>query len=283
VIRRANLPPRSLAEKALVNILDTYPRDELFQTGEDDLLRTATGIVHLEDRQRLRMFVRRDPFERFVSCLIFAPRENYTTELRQKWQAILQKAFNGSGSDFNVHLAESALARVHIIVRTTPGKIPAFDVHALERALQKLGAVTPQAVQVTELPDTAAEAALQRLPDWLRDGRVTEFVRAKFTIPPMERYDELASFVCEGQPPPIYARFLRSEIDEIDITKLMVIGVYSSGAVRTVGVVRRGEPGIAVLAVFNYWSLLDPDDSGQVATLMAPIVGHVDLFAVSLE
>ena len=71
------------------------------------------GILHLGDRQRFRLFVRRDPFERFLSCLIYAPRENYTTELRQKWQAILMQAFNGTSSEFNVHLSESVLARIH--------------------------------------------------------------------------------------------------------------------------------------------------------------------------
>ncbi len=60
-----------------INILDNYPRDELFQTTEDDLLRTAMGILHLGERQRFRLFVRRDPFERFLSCIIYAPRENY--------------------------------------------------------------------------------------------------------------------------------------------------------------------------------------------------------------
>ena len=68
--------------------------------------------------------MRFDPFERFISCLIFAPRENYTTELRQNWQTLLMQACNGISSDFYVHLSESALARIHIIVRTTPGKIP---------------------------------------------------------------------------------------------------------------------------------------------------------------
>ena len=79
--------------------------------------------------------MRRDPFERFVTCLIYAPRENYTTEVRQKWQAILMQAFNGQSSDFNVHLSESLLARVMITVRTTPGHIPQFDVRALEAQL----------------------------------------------------------------------------------------------------------------------------------------------------
>ncbi len=135
VIRRASLPPGGHAEKKLINILDNYPRDELFQTSEDDLLRTATGILHLGDRQRFRLFVRRDPFERFITCMIYAPRENYTTEVRQKWQALLIQAFNGQSSDFNVNLSESLLARVMITVRTTPGRIPQFDVRALEARL----------------------------------------------------------------------------------------------------------------------------------------------------
>jgi len=135
VVARAHLAPGSHAGKALVNILETYPRDELFQTGTEDLLRTATGILHLGERQRFRLFVRRDTFERFVSCLIYAPRENYSTELREKWQEILLRAFNGSNSEFNVHLSESVLARIQITVRTRPGHIPAFDLRELELRL----------------------------------------------------------------------------------------------------------------------------------------------------
>ncbi|WP_395701769.1 NAD-glutamate dehydrogenase [Aquabacterium sp.] len=135
VVARAGLAPGSHAGKALINILDTYPRDELFQTSTDELLHTATGILHLGERQRFRLFLRRDPFERFIACLIFAPRENYTTELRQKWQAILLRAFNGISSEFNVSLSESALARIHITVRTEPGKIASYDVREIEASL----------------------------------------------------------------------------------------------------------------------------------------------------
>ncbi len=135
VIRRANLPRGGHAEKKLINILDNYPRDELFQTAEDELLQTVTGILHLGDRQRFRLFVRRDPYERFITCLVFAPRESYTTEVRQKWQAMLLAAFNGQSSDFNVSLSESPLARVLMTVRTTPGQVPPFDVRALEARL----------------------------------------------------------------------------------------------------------------------------------------------------
>ncbi|HEY5310537.1 MAG TPA: NAD-glutamate dehydrogenase, partial [Casimicrobiaceae bacterium] len=135
VVARAGLAPGSHAGKALINILENYPRDELFQISEDDLLRTSVAILHLGERQRFRLFVRRDPFERFVSCLIYAPRESYTTDLRQKWQAILVQTFNGTGSEFNVHLSESVLGRIHITVRTTPGTIPEYDVREVEARL----------------------------------------------------------------------------------------------------------------------------------------------------
>ncbi len=135
VAARAGVAPGGHTGKALSNIFANYPRDELFQTSEDDLLRIATGILHLGERQRFRLFVRRDPFERFLVCLIYAPRENYTTELREKWQAILRDAFNGRSSEFNVHLSESVLARVMITVRTNPGDIPEVDVRELEARL----------------------------------------------------------------------------------------------------------------------------------------------------
>src|SRR5262249_32960982 len=135
VIARSGISPGGHTSKTLLDILETYPRDELFQVGETDLLSIVTGILHLGERQRFRLFVRRDPFDRFVSCLIYAPREHFTTELQRRWQSILERALNGGGSDFNVYLSESALVRILITVRTTPGRIPDYDVADLERRL----------------------------------------------------------------------------------------------------------------------------------------------------
>lgn len=135
VIAKAGLLPRSHAAKALITILERYPRDEFFQISADDLYAHAMGILRLGERQRTRLFVRADPFARFVSCLIYVPRENYNTEQRQRMQAVLMEAFRGSSSEFDVHFSESALARIHIIVRTPEPLTPEFDVRELEQRL----------------------------------------------------------------------------------------------------------------------------------------------------
>ncbi|MBS1162230.1 MAG: gdh, partial [Burkholderiaceae bacterium] len=135
VITRAGLAPDSHLGKALVQILESYPRDELFQIGADELYDNAMGILRLGERQRLRLFIRRDPFERFVTCLVFVPRENYGTDLRIKFQDILMKAFAGTSREFDVLLTDDILARILFTVRTTPGEVPEVDRHELEAAL----------------------------------------------------------------------------------------------------------------------------------------------------
>ena len=121
IVERAGLAPASHDGKALLHILDTLPRDELFQTDEDQLFDTVIGILNLQERQRIALFIRRDPLERFVSCLVYVPRERYDTALRRRFAAILEEAFAGELSTFYTHLDDSPLARVHFIIRTTRG------------------------------------------------------------------------------------------------------------------------------------------------------------------
>ncbi|MGB0681374.1 MAG: NAD-glutamate dehydrogenase [Magnetovibrionaceae bacterium] len=134
-LERAGFDRLSHDGKALLNILETYPRDELLQSSEDSLFLTALGILHLQDRQRTALFVRRDDFERFVSCLVYIPRDQFTTELRHKLTRILEEGFNGSCRNFYTLLGDQALARLHVIVETEPGSIPEVDVKALEAQL----------------------------------------------------------------------------------------------------------------------------------------------------
>src|SRR5436309_2877696 len=135
VIARAGFPPNSYDGKNLRHIIETYPRDELFQITADDLYRIALGILHLQERQRVAFFARRDPFERFVSCLVYVPRDRYDTALRGKLDAILADAYQATVASSQAHITDSVLARVHVIVRTRPGHIPAVDPAAVEARL----------------------------------------------------------------------------------------------------------------------------------------------------
>ena len=135
VAARSALPKGGHLAKALGHILATYPRDDLFQIGEDDLYAITMRILSTSERQRLRLFTWRDPYERFVSCLIYVPREAYSTELRVKFQNILMEALGGVRADFDVQLGNTILARVHLTIRTGPGLIPDFEVEALEARL----------------------------------------------------------------------------------------------------------------------------------------------------
>ena len=134
-VERAGFPPSSHNGKALMHILETFPRDELFQMSDDYLFQTSLGILHLQDRQKVALFTRKDDFERFISCLIYVPRDRYTTVLRRTFQDILSGAFAGEVAAHYAQLGDSPLARLHLIIRTTPGKIPAFDNDELEQRL----------------------------------------------------------------------------------------------------------------------------------------------------
>ena len=135
VIERAGFPPKSHYEKALVDILESYPREQLFQISEDELYEISTGILHLEGRQQVRLFARRDTYGRFFSCLVYVPRDRYDTGVRQRMQDVLQKAFDASNIDFSVNLSESRLARLHFVVYTAPGEVPEYDEAAVEECL----------------------------------------------------------------------------------------------------------------------------------------------------
>jgi glutamate dehydrogenase len=136
VIQRSGLSPRSHSGKDLLEILETYPRDELFQIGTEELYRTVMGVLRTAGRRQLRLFVRRDAYGRFISCLVYLPRDRFTTHSRLKLQEILLRRLNGVGVDSTTRVSESHLARVHFIVRTDPANPPGdVDVETLARQL----------------------------------------------------------------------------------------------------------------------------------------------------
>lgn len=134
-LARANFPRDSHDGKALQNILDTYPRDELFQTSRDALFRHALAILRLQERPRTRLIVRHDPFGRYVSCLVYIFRERFNAELQSRIGAILASSYGGSVLTVTPEFGESPLARLHFTIKTNPGIIPDVDAELVERQL----------------------------------------------------------------------------------------------------------------------------------------------------
>ncbi|MEU3457693.1 NAD-glutamate dehydrogenase [Micromonospora sp. NPDC006766] len=124
VLDRSGLSLRSHSGKDLLQILETYPRDELFQIKTDDLYHAAVGVLRMAGRRQLRVFLRRDGYGRFISCLIYLPRDRFTTQNRLRMQEILLRELNGVGVDYTTRVTESMLARVHFTVRTDPSNPP---------------------------------------------------------------------------------------------------------------------------------------------------------------
>ena len=136
LIQGAGFTPMSHSGKALMDILETYPRDELFQTSVEELLPVAEAVLHLRERRQLRFFVRRDVYGRYLSCLVYLPRDRYTTQVREKMQQILRATMGAASIDYTARVSESVLARLHFVVRAAPGEmLHDFDESELEARL----------------------------------------------------------------------------------------------------------------------------------------------------
>ncbi len=132
VLDRAGFPPATHDAKALLEILETYPRDSLFQIETDELFEVAIGVLGVGERQRLRLFVRRDPLDRFMACMVCIPRDRFNTETRELIAELLRDGFGGTQVDWALYLSESLLVRVHYIVHLPPDAPTGYDVSELE-------------------------------------------------------------------------------------------------------------------------------------------------------
>jgi glutamate dehydrogenase len=141
VLKLTGLDPRSHDGNALLDTLETYPRDELFHTPVEELAPIAEAAMQARERRAVRLFIRRDTYDRYLSVLIYLPRDRYNTGVRQKFVRILAQVIGGGRIDpdsieFNVSISESTTARVHFVVRMPAGEtIPDIDTADLERRL----------------------------------------------------------------------------------------------------------------------------------------------------
>ncbi len=122
--------------KDLMQFIATYPRDELFQISSVELEEVARGVLQIQERRQVRLFARTELFGRFVSALVYFPRDRYTTEVRLRMEEILIDAFGAESIDHAARVSESVLARLHFVIRMPRGKsVPAIDLDALEQKL----------------------------------------------------------------------------------------------------------------------------------------------------
>jgi glutamate dehydrogenase len=121
VLEGAGFSPNSHDGRDLLQILETYPRDELFQTPADQLRAIVTSVLYLQERRRLRLYLRQDEYGRYYSALVYLPRDRYTTGVRLRLIDILKEELGGTSVDFTAWNTESILSRIHFVVRVPVG------------------------------------------------------------------------------------------------------------------------------------------------------------------
>jgi glutamate dehydrogenase len=138
ICQRSGFEQGSHGNKAFLNIIETYPRDELLQGSEEELAKIALGIFQMQERGISRLFVRKDIFGRFVSCIVYVPRERYNTQLRKDTQALLKRSFNSEQEvEFTTFFSESVYARTHYIARVKDNNAE-FNVNEIEKNVIEL-------------------------------------------------------------------------------------------------------------------------------------------------
>ncbi len=125
-------PPDSHDGKEAVHIIETLPRDDLFQSSQEELLDLTLKIIHLKERKVTRLLVRKDAFARYFSCLVYVPREVFDTNLALTMQDILMQAFKGVECTFTTYFSDSVLARIHYLIRVNPKENIEYNVDEIE-------------------------------------------------------------------------------------------------------------------------------------------------------
>ncbi len=167
VLERGGFSPDSHSGKDLLQILQTYPRDELFEIDVDDLYEIAVAVMQLQERRRTRLFLRVDDYGRYVSCLVYLPRERYITSVRTRIEQVLRQAIGGTSVDYTARVTESVLARLHFVVRVPVGAgIPELDPAALEAALVEITRSWDDDFQAAAVKALGEESATRLLRQW---------------------------------------------------------------------------------------------------------------------
>ncbi|MGH8998535.1 MAG: NAD-glutamate dehydrogenase domain-containing protein, partial [Acidimicrobiia bacterium] len=193
VIERAGFAPGGHDAKALVDVLEAYPRRELFELDAGELYETATGILALSQRQRVRLFARRDRYRRFWSCLVFVPLDRYTQAVRRRITDVLMADLAGTGFEYSAQVGDSVLVRLHFVIHTPDGAARP-DLDLIESRVAEAARSWTDDLSAAFLEAHGEEAGLTLLaryadafPPGYRDD-----VPARVTVADAERVEQLA-------------------------------------------------------------------------------------------
>jgi glutamate dehydrogenase len=135
IMERSGLDPMSHDGKVLRQVIETFPRDELFQSSASELFECTLSVARINERHMVRLFIRRDPYGKFVNCIVYVPREDFSTRLRLQIQKLIGTAVNAEEHEFNTYFSESILARSHIVFKVDPNQPLDYDIHRLEEKI----------------------------------------------------------------------------------------------------------------------------------------------------
>jgi len=166
VFERSGLSAKSHDGKSLQQILTTFPRDELFLSNSSELYETVTAIAQINERYMVRLFMRRDPFGKFVSCLVYIPRDVFTTQMRLQIQDVIGAAINSTESEFNTYFSDSILARVHLVFKIDQRLPLEYNQEKLERQIREISRSWEDHLQNSLIESHGEEKAMRLLQEY---------------------------------------------------------------------------------------------------------------------
>jgi glutamate dehydrogenase len=194
VLDRTGVDQESHDGKDLTEILEAYPREELFQISVDELIPIALGVLHLRSHPRTRLFMRKDVYGRFMSCVVYLPRDRYTTRVRLRTQEILREALGGETVEYSATVGESPLARLLVVVRVKPDAslrdVDPADLEAKIVAAARSWDEDLAAEAVRELGDARARSLLSTFTGTIPETYKTD-VPASYAVSDLVRVQNL--------------------------------------------------------------------------------------------
>jgi glutamate dehydrogenase len=242
VMSQGNVQPNRHQGRYLEHVLESYPRDELFQISVPTLSRIATGITRLHERKQVRLFMRRDDYGRYFSCIVYVPRDHYHTELRRQVSDILCEALGSNEVEFTTYFSDSVLARTHFVLRVDPMVEVDVNRKAIERRIVEAAKTWEQRFEEALTASLGAEkgATLARefaagFPaGYMEDFDARVAVRDVQTIVGLEQGPEIGmSFSREIEDPENCLRFKLFQLDNI-VTLSDVIPILEDLGVRVI-------------------------------------------------